>query len=288
MVRTFLKVYMELGSYFLFLQEQIKDIIIQQQQAGGKEDILSSATGPSTARCSKDVTTHQHRPGARPGRPCPVPACSGQPLPGERRFSSVLGNRVFLAKTGCEKAMDKLSLFDSVPDFAQANSMCSFRNWFHFINTTTGEPASQNVIKVRDRMIHYTNRQTLELLSDMHVLQTLPHPCDRSYTHTDFNVCAGPAFIVTETDSAVADALTVTKTWSKEDDEWYARFCDMLPRSETSGFWNPYLSTSGTLHSAEAEIRRCSEFAMCPATHFHVSGRTVDTRRVRSYVANED
>ena len=28
MVRTFLKVYMELGSYALFLQEQIKDIII--------------------------------------------------------------------------------------------------------------------------------------------------------------------------------------------------------------------------------------------------------------------
>ena len=28
MVRTFLKVYVELGSYFLFLQELIKDIII--------------------------------------------------------------------------------------------------------------------------------------------------------------------------------------------------------------------------------------------------------------------
>jgi hypothetical protein len=28
MVRTFLKVYMELGSYALFLQEQIKDIIM--------------------------------------------------------------------------------------------------------------------------------------------------------------------------------------------------------------------------------------------------------------------
>jgi hypothetical protein len=28
MVRTFLKVYMDLVSYFLFLQEQIKDIII--------------------------------------------------------------------------------------------------------------------------------------------------------------------------------------------------------------------------------------------------------------------
>ena len=31
MVRTFLRVYMELGSYFLFLQEQIKDIIIIQE-----------------------------------------------------------------------------------------------------------------------------------------------------------------------------------------------------------------------------------------------------------------
>jgi hypothetical protein len=68
----------------------------QQQEAGGNEDILSSATGPSTTRCSKDVTTHQHLPGARPGSPCPVPACSGQPLPGERRFSSALGNsRIF-------------------------------------------------------------------------------------------------------------------------------------------------------------------------------------------------
>jgi len=32
MVRTFLKVYMELGSYFLFLQEQIKDIIIIRER----------------------------------------------------------------------------------------------------------------------------------------------------------------------------------------------------------------------------------------------------------------
>ena len=34
MVRTFLKVYMELGSYFLFLQEQIKDIIIDTTSRG--------------------------------------------------------------------------------------------------------------------------------------------------------------------------------------------------------------------------------------------------------------
>ncbi len=50
-----------------------------------KKYILLSATGPSTTPCSKDVTTHQHRPGARPGLPCPhpVPACSRQPLPND-------------------------------------------------------------------------------------------------------------------------------------------------------------------------------------------------------------
>ncbi len=37
MVRTFLKVYMELGSSFLFLQEQIKDIIIIVVGPAGRE-----------------------------------------------------------------------------------------------------------------------------------------------------------------------------------------------------------------------------------------------------------
>ena len=63
----------------------------------GKADALSSATGPSTARCSKDVT-HHHRPGAR-RRPCPVAACSGQPLPGKRSFSSPLRDRNFFRRT---------------------------------------------------------------------------------------------------------------------------------------------------------------------------------------------
>ncbi len=40
MVRTFLKVYMELGSYFLFLQEQTKDIIISALES--QEELLMS------------------------------------------------------------------------------------------------------------------------------------------------------------------------------------------------------------------------------------------------------
>ena len=62
-------------------------------------------TAPPQSRCSKDVTAHPHRPRARPDRPCPAPACSGQPLPGKRRFSSPLRNRIRFQRLEC-RALD--------------------------------------------------------------------------------------------------------------------------------------------------------------------------------------
>jgi len=50
MVRTFLKVYMELGSYFLFLQEQIKDIII-----GAEREQRGNSLGSSLPDCHVEV-----------------------------------------------------------------------------------------------------------------------------------------------------------------------------------------------------------------------------------------
>jgi hypothetical protein len=58
----------------------------------GRQMSCRQQTAPPQSRCSKDVTAHPHRPGARPGRPCPVPACSGHPPSGQRRFSSPLQN----------------------------------------------------------------------------------------------------------------------------------------------------------------------------------------------------
>jgi hypothetical protein len=52
MVRTFLKVNMELGSYFLFLQEQIKNIIIIIS-------LVSDSGFPVAARTNK---RHHYRP----------------------------------------------------------------------------------------------------------------------------------------------------------------------------------------------------------------------------------
>jgi len=48
MVRTFLKVYMELGSYFLFLQEQVKDIIIIIFKTMPSQNTLTTSPTPTT------------------------------------------------------------------------------------------------------------------------------------------------------------------------------------------------------------------------------------------------
>jgi hypothetical protein len=193
------------------------------------------------------------------------------------------------AHTDCDTSIHRLSLFKSLPDFAAAKGMCSFRNWFHFIITTEGTRPAQSIIKVRNRLVHHTNKERAEMLSEMRVLEMLAHPCDRTYAHTTYNICRAPAHVKADSDSVAAEELFVSKTWSHEEGEWYARFCDMRPSRVAWGFLNPYLPESGTLHSAAADVRRCSEFAMCPVVYFlHVGGRTVDARRVRTYTANED
>jgi hypothetical protein len=88
MVRTFLKVYMELGSYFLFLQEQIKDIIILHTFFKVYMELGSYFF---SARTNK--RHHDHRPPpprSPPSSPRPAlrgtcpsfsRACTGPPLP---------------------------------------------------------------------------------------------------------------------------------------------------------------------------------------------------------------
>ena len=51
MVRTFLKVYMDFGSYFLFLQEQIKDIIIFISFISRKAEELKQNLSPNHMVC---------------------------------------------------------------------------------------------------------------------------------------------------------------------------------------------------------------------------------------------
>ena len=60
MVRTFLKVYLELGSYFLFLQEQIKDIIIIEEALEMHTKSLDIKTRILDGDSHLDVDTSYH------------------------------------------------------------------------------------------------------------------------------------------------------------------------------------------------------------------------------------
>jgi hypothetical protein len=86
MVRTFLKEYMELGSYFLFLQEQVKDIIICFFSASLSWSWRSlrrwcispndSASAPSPSSSSSSATVAVPCAGSRP-RQYPPPPVGG-------------------------------------------------------------------------------------------------------------------------------------------------------------------------------------------------------------------
>ncbi len=128
-------------------------------RTAGKADAQPSATGPSTARCSKDVTTHQHRPGARPRCPCPVPGCSGQPLSGKRTFSSPFRNRsitVFASdhRLPLARSDGSLSFGIFIEKAYQVEEECSFikryRHWHleHLQNQrrNTRQPARLTIL----------------------------------------------------------------------------------------------------------------------------------------------
>ena len=89
-------------------------------------------TAPPQPRCSKDVTAHPHRPGARPGRPCPVPARSGQQLSCRSGFSPAFGTEFFYILAGCLRC----AIYDCFAGFvksARSNSVGLEGSWevFH-------------------------------------------------------------------------------------------------------------------------------------------------------------
>lgn len=55
----------------------------------------SHQTAPPPSRCSKDVTTHPHQLGVRPGRPCSVPACTGRHRPARTGSTPRFGTGFF-------------------------------------------------------------------------------------------------------------------------------------------------------------------------------------------------
>ena len=69
--------------------------VLQQQQDDWKTDVLSSANGRSTARCSKTMSQGINIGPELVLADHDLSACSWQQQSGQRRFSSPLRNRIF-------------------------------------------------------------------------------------------------------------------------------------------------------------------------------------------------
>ena len=226
---------------------------------------------------------HQHCP--------PAHMCSGEgrcvePKIFVRNSAEWDAEVQLFGRDGGDTSMERLSRFESVPDFATANGMCTFRNWYHYLNATAGGKDYDKIIDVRDKEVFRTNLPERQTLQELGVLKTLAHQCDRSYAHTDFLACTAIAATVTQRER-VEDAARVhaAQTWRSQNGTWHARFCSM-PGGTVSGFLSPY--NAGSLKNARRDIRRCIEFNLCPSTKFHVRGRAVESRRVQVHEARED
>lgn len=192
-------------------------------------------------------------------------------------------------KQGCEVSMQRVSRFESIPDFARANGMCSFRNWYHFKNVTAGAASHvQGLLSVADRLVLRTDKADAQTLESLSVLKTLGQPCDRSYAHSDFAACFGPASVAAQRSRATFQAQPVqaARTWTLRQDSWHANFCAQQGAGAVSGFLSPY--NVDTLHSAARDITRCSKLGLCPSTSFHVRGSQVESRRVLVHTLSED
>lgn len=165
--------------------------------------------------------------------------------------------------------------------------MCSFRNWFHYTNTTTGVDQSAYLKSVPDRVVHHTDVADPQSLQSLAVLKTLGHQCDRSYTHTNFQVCFPKSSTFNTVNSNVDSTfIAAERTWKLDDGVWKVCFCAMQDAEEVSGFLHPHAER--TLHIVARDIKRCIKWGLCSSTSFHVCGRAVEDRRVRAHTLSED
>jgi hypothetical protein len=256
---------------------------------------LDTAGASQTGVCMQLGTCfqHQHCLNSSSGE---HKLCSGEgrcmsPTIRVRNEASVNAEVQLFAERECDVSMQRLSLFESVTDFAKANGMCTFRNWYHYRNTTDNRPGFQYIKEVPDSLVFRTDEPEARMLSDLNVLRHQPHACDRSYAHTEYKACYAQDYrarLETPKGSSLAKSVDITRTWVRRDSEWHARFCDLKGGGDVTGFLSPYKQSSVTLHSAPQDIRRCADFRLCPTLMFHIRGKGVDRRRVRVYEKSVD
>lgn len=224
----------------------------------------------------------------------------------------------------CSVDTSRISVSEGITDFAQTNGMCSFRNWYHYLNDTdmsekksADGQTDPHLLHVHDNFMHRTNSRTGDSTSasqtfgEANVLMPLVDGCDMSYQHTSYMACGKQdlqsidksAYITYQTQPQRAAEMLALQPWVKENNEWKMQMCKMPSRDLTS-FLAPYSSVQvqntfdafgtetssmqSTLKLAASEIFRCKESKECPARRFVVRGEVVEARKVQIQSVNSN
>jgi hypothetical protein len=242
--------------------------------------------GPTqTGVCMARGTCYQHHHchGSNPAKLCSGEGECVSPTIRVRNDAIRQAEVQLFANDGCTVSMKRLSLFESIPDFATANGMCSFRNWYHYRNITDTTSGYNSMIEVADGPFYSTREPFPSTLSELKILSSLAHACDRTYAHTDYKACYADDYdaqVRTVAGDKSAESVDVSRTWVEDEGAWSVRFCNLKAGGAVTGFLSPYKQEISSLHSASQDIRRCVEYNLCPELRFHIRGKGVEKRRV--------
>ena len=144
----------------------------------------------------------------------------------------------------------------------------------------TKDAADTELLEVENIIFTSTHDVESNTLMESNILFPNVHGCDRSYEHTEYGSCALHA----QTMSLTTQPFSAVRTWKVENGTEYVRFCNMRERDGVTGFLAPYTPSKQTLLLAPQQIRRCTEFNICPTVNFHVRGIQVYRRRVHTVI----
>jgi hypothetical protein len=168
-------------------------------------------------------------------------------------------------------------------------------NLFNYRNLThdaPAEPGRERIKSLASRNAHFIpDAFSLLALADpdsndpasaRNALHMQAHPCDRDYEHTDYAVCL-PQKMPLDPASDEIPFFDATRTWREQNAQLQVDFCNLQVGSGAfNTLTSPYIDfddngeATDTLQHTETTIKRCNEFAFCPAAIHTVAGLLVD------------
>lgn len=230
--------------------------------------------------------------------------CGAPELLFTNKLNSAVNIQIFSSE--CSVDTSRVSVSEAIPDFAQANGMCSFRNWYHYLNDSQAARLTNGVLlEQADKILHRSNAvagvdvRTMSTMSKANILMPRVDGCDMSYQHTEYKACGKndlttlmqDAFLTYQSEPVTAEEMRVSRPWKQTEQGWVVQYCNM-PSRALNGFLAPYSAhdtnglTSETLRLASSQIFRCKNSKQCPAQRFLVRGEAVENRKVQIILYN--